>query len=363
MTTPKLATGGAPVAADSRIGADRGLDDRRASYRVPVEGPVLIWRVGQTVGQSARMRDVSPGGALLETAPLPLGEAIRVEIEGDYSAFTMDAVVTRSRVGPGAKGLVGVRFVDSNPSRYAKWLEDEYIRLSLWTVSDNAQLIATNHPVIPESLNDPVFIPVHPVFQIVKSAPGTSLADLLSSLESFDRMNVRIAVARLIESRTVTVMKPAPATEEKDAPSPAKLMRRIRESLWSAGIQGLAIAILVGGLLLGLTAHDQGLAASVPVVPARVNAASVLAVQAPVFASVPAVAAPTSANVGGNAVVLHARSPASVRSGPGKAFRLVEFVAAGDELLVTQRQGPWYRLVSDHDNPRWIHESLVRAAR
>jgi hypothetical protein len=58
------------------------------------------------------MCDISLGGASLETQPLPLGEEIRVEIEGDYSAFTMDAVVTRSSWDPCGKGEVGIRFVD-----------------------------------------------------------------------------------------------------------------------------------------------------------------------------------------------------------------------------------------------------------
>jgi PilZ domain len=78
------------------------------------------------------MRDISAGGASLETALLPLGEEIRVEIEGDCSAFTLDAVVMRSGLGPRAKGSVGIRFVDRDPGRYAEWLREECVRLSMW---------------------------------------------------------------------------------------------------------------------------------------------------------------------------------------------------------------------------------------
>ena len=42
---------------------------------------------------------------------------------------------------------------------------------------------------------------------------------------------------------------------------------------------------------------------------------------------------------------------------------MVEFVAAGDELLTGQKQGRWYRLIGDSDAPRWIHDSLVQTAR
>ena len=52
------------------------------------------------------------------------------------------------------------------------------------------------------------------MFEIIKSQPGTNLSDLLS-LESFDPMHIRIAVARLIESGSFVVMKPA--TEQKDS--------------------------------------------------------------------------------------------------------------------------------------------------
>jgi hypothetical protein len=75
------------------------------------------------------MRNVSTSGALLETAPLPPGEEIRVEIQGELSPLTMDAVVTRNHVGPGADGAIGIRFVDRDARSHAKWLREECLRL------------------------------------------------------------------------------------------------------------------------------------------------------------------------------------------------------------------------------------------
>jgi uncharacterized protein YgiM (DUF1202 family) len=58
----------------------------------------------------------------------------------------------------------------------------------------------------------------------------------------------------------------------------------------------------------------------------------------------------------------YARAAASVRTGPGKEFPSVEFVDEGDELLVVRKEGRWYQLVGDNDDPRWIHDSLVHMA-
>jgi hypothetical protein len=172
------------------------------------------------------MRNVSRGGAFLETAPMPFGEEIRVEIEGQHSSFTMDAVVTRTRVG--IDGSVGIHFVDRNGTRYAKWLRDECVRLSLWMSSDTVPLAAASDAVAPPAQDDPAAVPVSAVLRLIKAQPGTTISDLLD-LESFDEMYVRIAVARLIESRAVTVAKPR-AGKEVAAPTPFRLMRRFRRS-------------------------------------------------------------------------------------------------------------------------------------
>lgn len=179
------------------------------------------------------MLDISVGGAFLATQPLPLGEKIRVEIEGECSAFTMDAVVMRSSGDRDGNSLVGIRFVDRDANSYSDWLEDECVRVSIWMCRESAPLIATKDPVIPEFPNDRAFIPLHFVFEIVRSQPGTSLSALLR-LNRFDRMSLRIAVARLIESGVLEVMKPA--SKAKDAPSPSSLMRRISKSLHSVGL-------------------------------------------------------------------------------------------------------------------------------
>jgi hypothetical protein len=174
------------------------------------------------------MRNVSTVGAFLETAPLPPGEEIRVEIEGGLSSFTMDAVVTRNHVGPGA-GAIGIRFVDSDAKSHAKWLRNECIRLSMWMCSDNAPLAAARHAALPAAQADPVLVPLHAVFQLIESQPGRSLNDLLT-LQRFDEMLVRVAVARLLESRAVAVSKEE-AKKQVTATSPRRLLRRFRRSL------------------------------------------------------------------------------------------------------------------------------------
>jgi hypothetical protein len=225
----------APAGVRDRNGADQGLDDRRTLSRVPVEGAVRIWRAGESSPQPARMHDISGGGALLETEPLTLGEDIRVEIEGDFGTFTMDAVVIRICPRRGVNGF-GVRFVDREHRSYAEWLHQEWIRLSMWQCRDNDPLVATGNALTAMSQNDPAYIPVHPVLQMIRYQPGTCLADLLG-LESFDRMYIRIAVARLIESRALAVMK---TDEGRAHPSPG-IMARVWESLLSTKLKGVAV--------------------------------------------------------------------------------------------------------------------------
>jgi hypothetical protein len=87
------------------------------------------------------MRDVSLGGAFLETEPLRVGETIRVEVEGDCSMFTMDAIVIRRHRGRRRKGAIAVRFDDRSPRAYAEWLRAECVRLSMWMCMDSASLI------------------------------------------------------------------------------------------------------------------------------------------------------------------------------------------------------------------------------
>jgi hypothetical protein len=106
-------------------------EENRASSRVPVEGPVQILREDGGAPQPAQMRDVSRGGAFLVTEPLPVGEAIRVEVAGEYSLFTMDAIVIRSRRGRRGSGTIAIRFMDRSPRAYAEWLREEYLRWSL----------------------------------------------------------------------------------------------------------------------------------------------------------------------------------------------------------------------------------------
>ena len=85
-------------------------------------------------------------------------------------------------------------------------------------------------------------------------------------------MNVRIAVARLLESGALAVSKPALAEKAvmksvripRDLPSPAGFMRWMSGSLLSVGLKAAAAAILVGGIVLGLTLRDRGFAISVP---------------------------------------------------------------------------------------------------
>jgi hypothetical protein len=175
------------------------------------------------------MRSVSIGGAMLETAPLPpLGEEIRVEIAGELSSFTMDAVVVRREVGPGVGGAIGIRFVDRDPRSYAKWLRDECVRLSMWMCSDTAPLAAAKHPVLPAMHNDPVPVPVQALFELIESQPGRSLSDL--PLQGFDETLVRVAVARLLESRAVAVTK-AETKKQIAAPPQIHLFRRMRRPL------------------------------------------------------------------------------------------------------------------------------------
>ena len=227
MATSRLSrpVGTIPGDNGSKGSADRSLEERRASRRIPVEGSVLIWRAGLAAPQPAQMRDVSAGGALLETAPLPLGQEIRVEIEGECSSFTLDAVVTRSRF-PTAKGAIAIRFVDRDPCRYAKWLQDECIRLSMWMCSDNAPLVADRKAQIPQYPDDPAFVPVQSMYDIIRAGPSNSLADLLGS-GNFDPMHIRIAVARLLESRALTVM--LVAAKEKTPPASITLIGRFRK--------------------------------------------------------------------------------------------------------------------------------------
>jgi hypothetical protein len=99
----------------SKGSGDRSREERRATHRIPVEGSVRIWRASLAAPQPAQMCNVSTGGAFLETAPLPFGQEIRVEIEGECSWFTLDAVVTRSRFAP--KDAIAIRFVDRDPQR------------------------------------------------------------------------------------------------------------------------------------------------------------------------------------------------------------------------------------------------------
>ena len=113
--------------------------------------------------------------------------------------------------------------------------------------------------------------------------------------------------------------------------------------------------------MLGLTLRDQGFAVSVPAVAALPLAATVPAVAPPGAAPESMVTAATGA---GGVVTAYVRSAGCLRSGPGKDYSAIDFVAAGDELLVGQKEGRWYRLVvGDSDDPRWIHESLVRVSR
>jgi hypothetical protein len=175
------------------------------------------------------MYNISTEGALLETDHLNLGEDIRVEIGGDCAAFTVDAIVVRSCSAGGVRGF-GVRFVDRDPNHYADWLHEEWNRMAMWLCRDNDPLIATSHPVVTNWAHDPAYIPVHPVLQMIKFQPGTSLDDLLS-LESYNRLYIRIAVARLIESGTLMVMGPA---AEGDAPATSGLISRIWESMTSS---------------------------------------------------------------------------------------------------------------------------------
>ena len=215
----------------SKASDDRSRDNRRASHRIPVEGSVLIWRDGLAGPQPARMRDVSAGGAFLETASLPLGTEIRVEIEGECSSFMLDAVVTRSRFAPGAMGAIAIRFVDLDPHRYSKWLQDECVRLSMWICSDYSPLVAEDNAEMPLFADDPVFIPVLPVYNIIKSQPSTCLADLLA-LGNLTPMHIRIAVARLLESRALTVMNEA--AKERAARPSRGLIGRFRKPQSSA---------------------------------------------------------------------------------------------------------------------------------
>jgi hypothetical protein len=86
------------------------------------------------------MRDVSLGGAFLATEAVPIGEVIRVEVAGEYSVFTMDAIVIRNHPGRRGKGTIAIRFVDRNPRAYAEWLREECLRLSMWLCMDSAPL-------------------------------------------------------------------------------------------------------------------------------------------------------------------------------------------------------------------------------
>lgn len=227
MATSRLSShaGTAGGGNGTKSSSDPSLDDRRAGFRVGVEGPASIWLPGVDAPQPAQMRDVSAGGAFLETTPLPLGQEILVEIEGECSSFTVSAVVTRSRFDSRAKGAIAIRFVDRDPRRYGKWLLDECVRLSMWMCSDTTPLFALDNAAIPQPLDDPGFIPVHSVYQIIRSQPSTSLADLLG-LATFEPMHIRIAVARLLESRALTVMKPG--ANEKTASPSVRLIGRFR---------------------------------------------------------------------------------------------------------------------------------------
>ena len=97
-------------------------EEKHGSSRVPVEGRVLLIREGGGVSQPAQMRDVSRGGAFLETEPVPVGEEIRVEVAGDYSVFSMDAIVIRN---------ITKQFRKSTISREYTTLKSELVNLIL----------------------------------------------------------------------------------------------------------------------------------------------------------------------------------------------------------------------------------------
>ena len=370
--------------ATERRASRSAQEEKRASTRVPVEGPVLIIREGEDAPQPAEMRDISLGGAFLETEPVPVGEEIRLEVAGEYSMFTMDAIVVRNRAGRRGKGTIAIRFVDRNPRAYADWLREECLRLSMWMCMDSAPLVAGRDPEIARASNDPVFIPVDSVFEIVESQPGTTLEDLLS-LESFDEMHLRIAVARLIESRALKTE--SPPIEEKNEIYQARFRKRFPASLFAIGLRTAVAATIVVGVTLGVFVRYGGLNLTDPALAEPYNRTPISAPAAhrsaapssprapssstaPESESVPAssLAAASSQSAHGDPVSqievkkAYARAAGSVRIGPGKEFPSVEYVAEGDELLVVRKQGRWYLLAGDDDGPRWIHDSLVHMA-
>jgi hypothetical protein len=99
----------------------------------------------------------------------------------------------------------------------------------MWMCTDTAPLATANRAVLPAAQDDPVLVPVHAVFQQIESRPGRTIKDLLTLL-SFDEMLVRVAVARLLESRAVAVSKADPR-KRGAAPPPPGLLRRFRRSL------------------------------------------------------------------------------------------------------------------------------------
>jgi hypothetical protein len=103
------------------------------------------------------------------------------------------------------------------------------MRLSMWMCSDTVPLEAAYRGVPPAAQDDPVLVPVDAVLQLIKSRPGRSLEDLLT-LQSCDEMLVRLAVARLLESRAAVVSK-ASAKTKVAAPPPPGLLKRFRRSL------------------------------------------------------------------------------------------------------------------------------------
>jgi hypothetical protein len=255
----------------------------------------------------------------------------------------------------------------------------------MWMCMESAPLIARNDPEVARASNDPVHIPVDFVFEIIKSQPGTTLDDLLS-LETYEPMHLRIAVARLIESRALTA-DTSPIEEKKNEIYQARFRKRFPASLLSMGVGTAVAATLFVGVALGVIVRYGGLPLSDPALASTSDSAPV-STAAPRSSGAPAPArgaspseAPGSQPVPGSehpattppaaekspaskieVKKAYARAAASVRTGPGKEFPSVEFVDAGDELLVVRKEGRWYQLVGDNDDPRWIHDSLVHMA-
>lgn len=287
------------------------------------------------------MRDVSAGGALLETESLDPGERIRIEVDGAYARFSIAAIVVRNRGGPDGKSLVGIRFEGQDPTGYSEWLQAEWMRLQAWEPHLQAELLATGDRAPPQAPEDAAFIPLAFVLEVVSSRGSATLFDILE-LGAFDPLKIRIAVARLIEAGA---LRTQPTARRSVGLSLRGLLRRIGASLSPSAATGLAVVALVAALALGLYPRHLGFAAREPAAASSRDGTG-SEQQAAVDHE-------------GRTHRFYARSAAHLRSGPGTEFEVVGGVAAGEEILVGERKASWYRLVGSDEEPRWIYANLV----